>query len=218
MRSDPIMAWVIRTADVVCSTRLGPASGGCECDGYAADPLRPDAAGRRRAGRRLRRRRIEDGDADSLGGFGDRVAVLPEKCDVFGHGLAHQLFGLAAGVAGGDHAREVGGVGGVPRRVVPFEDDDVPSHGCPFGRPACFRMLASVLGFKVALGLPATVTSPALVGWVKWRCDPVGRFSIQPSCSSRRTISLTFIGTRRTVRPALTAAPHRPAVLAGTDV
>jgi hypothetical protein len=30
-------------------------------------------------------------------------------------------------------------------------------------------MLASVLGFKVALGLPATVTSPGLVGWVKWR-------------------------------------------------
>jgi hypothetical protein len=39
-------------------------------------------------------------------------------------------------------------------------------------RPARFRMLNSVFGFKVALGLPATVTSPGFTGWLKCRCEP----------------------------------------------
>jgi hypothetical protein len=56
-------------------------------------------------------------------------------------------------------------------------------------------MLDWVFGFKVALGFPATVTSPFFVGWVKCRCYPVVRWSTHPSCSSKRMISLIFIGT-----------------------
>lgn len=59
-------------------------------------------------------------------------------------------------------------------------------------------MLASVPGFKVLLGLPATVTRPDLVGWRKWRWEPEVLASVQPSSSSKRSISLIFKGTPRT--------------------
>jgi hypothetical protein len=55
-------------------------------------------------------------------------------------------------------------------------------------------MLASVFGFKVALGLPATVTSPGLTRCAKCRCDPLVRLSLHPSTSSNLITSSTFVG------------------------
>ena len=64
-----------------------------------------------------------------------------------------------------DDPGQVRGVCGIARFVVSFEDDYVAFHDRSLRKPACFRMLDSVFGFKVALGLPATVTSPGLTGW-----------------------------------------------------
>jgi len=58
-------------------------------------------------------------------------------------------------------------------------------------------MLDSVLGFKVALGLPAKVTSPDLTGCTYCRWEPETRFRIQPSLSNRAITSLIFMGTKR---------------------
>jgi len=55
-------------------------------------------------------------------------------------------------------------------------------------------MLDSVFGFKAALGLPATATSPGLTGWEKCRREPAVRLSAQPSGSGKRMISLIFMG------------------------
>jgi hypothetical protein len=46
----------------------------------------------------------------------------------------------------------------------------------------------SVLGFKVMLGRPAIVTSPGLVGCVKWRCDPAVRLAPKGEPEQRATL------------------------------
>ena len=53
---------------------------------------------------------------------------------------------------GRDDPRQVRGVRGIARLVVSFKDDHVAFHGRSLRKPACFRMLDSVFGFKVALG------------------------------------------------------------------
>ena len=75
-------------------------------------------------------------------------------------------------IGSGDDAGQIRRVRRVTRLVVSLEDHDVALHGRSLRRPACFRMLASVFGFKVALGLPATVTSPGFTGCVKFRWEP----------------------------------------------
>ena len=69
-------------------------------------------------------------------------------------------------------------------------------------------MLDSVFGFKVALRLPATVTSPGFTGCVKCRCEPDVRFTRQPSGSSSRMISLIFMGTEPTVTAGSDISSH----------
>ena len=60
-------------------------------------------------------------------------------------------------------------------------------------------MLASVFGFKVALGLPATVTSPDFAGCVKCRWEPDVRFSP----SEAGTPADSFSGKPRPLKCAL---------------
>ena len=108
---------------------------------------------------------IQDHDAIRVGGLGDWLAGLPEQRDVLSHRLDHQLLGRAVRGPGRDHPGQVGRVGRIADFVVAFENDYVASYGRSLRKPACFRMLDSGFGFKVALGLPATVTSPGLTGW-----------------------------------------------------
>ena len=107
---------------------------------------------------------IEQRNDIRIGRHWDRLAGLPENGDVFSHGRYHQLLCLLPRAACGYHTRQVRGVHGIPVLVVSFENDHVTPHDCSFRRPACRRMLASVFSFRVALGLPATVTSPGLLG------------------------------------------------------
>src|SRR3954452_16956369 len=58
----------------------------------------------------------------------------------------------------------------------------------------CFRMLASVFGFKVALGLPATVTSPGLVGCSKVSVRAAGPPECPPVSLQQLDHFSTFIG------------------------
>ena len=54
-------------------------------------------------------------------------------------------------------------------------------------------MLFKVPGAKSSLGLPGTVTRPALVGCLNWRWLPRVVTRNQPSLSSIRSTSLTFM-------------------------
>src|SRR5258708_17775352 len=123
------------------------------------------------------------------------MAGLRQHGVVLGNRLENQPLGLTMRGSSGDNPGQVRGVGRVADLVVALENDYVASHGRSLRNPACLRMLDSVFGFKVALGLPATVTSPGFAGWVKCRCDPAVRLSTQPSCSRMRMISLIFIDT-----------------------
>jgi len=69
------------------------------------------------------------------------------------------------------------------------------SHSAPprFS-PACLRIDPSVPVFKSSPGLPATVTLPGLAGCTKPRWLPRVAFSRQPSFSSIRITSRTFMG------------------------
>ncbi len=79
-------------------------------------------------------------------------ACLLQQKDVVGHGGAHQLFGLLAGITRGDHARQVRGVRRVSGLVGTLEDHYVAPH------PALpMRLQDRVLG---TLGLFGTEVGP----------------------------------------------------------
>jgi hypothetical protein len=72
-------------------------------------------------------------------------------------------------------------------------DYDSVSHNAHF-RPACLRMLFSVLGASSSLPWPETVTRPDFDGCLYCRCPPLDRTRRQPFCSIREITSRIFIG------------------------
>ena len=108
--------------------------------------------------------------------------------------LADQALDLFDAISSHSDARELGRVGRVTR-LAAFNDDRITAHVLGPLNPACQKMLASVPGRNSALGFPATVTVPGLLGWRNWRWLPVCRTNRQPSAS----ISLI---TARTVMAA----------------
>src|SRR5262245_40404965 len=80
-------------------------------------------------------------------------------------------------------------------RTGVLNHDGVSLHGRPPShlQPAWRKMLASVPGGIVSLGLPETVTRPGLVGCLNWRWPPLAFTCTQPSERSRRNTSRTFM-------------------------
>ena len=76
--------------------------------------------------------------------------------------LADQAFDLFDAFPDHPKPRQLRSVGTVAG-LAALDDDRVPAHFGPFNQ-ACRRMLASVSGGRSALGLPATVTVPGLIG------------------------------------------------------
>src|SRR5688572_21406 len=75
------------------------------------------------------------------------------------NGGLHLLLDLRASPAGGDTARQVGGVSRVARAALFHDDEDFHRFN-----PACVRILFNVPGGTSSPGLPGTVTSPAPAG------------------------------------------------------
>src|ERR1044071_1447950 len=76
----------------------------------------------------------------------------------------HLLFHFSASRAGGDAARKIGSVCGVSCAGFFYNDQDFHRSN-----PACFMMLLKVPGGTSSLGLPGTVTMPALTGCLNCR-------------------------------------------------
>ena len=75
---------------------------------------------------------------------------------------------LFARLARCDAARKVWHIGTKAARAL-LDDNEILHMRPHFFRPACFRMLFNVPGGTSTLGLPATVTVPALEVWWYWR-------------------------------------------------
>ena len=84
-----------------------------------------------------------------------------EVFDVEFDSFLNQCGDFFSGIGGRDTARQIGHV--CAKTAVSLFDDNQVLHARPqFFKPACFRMLLKVQGGTSMLGLPATVTVPAL--------------------------------------------------------
>lgn len=81
---------------------------------------------------------------------------------VTGHSLTHASHTRVVALGGGDTAGQVGTPRPIRTVVGTLDDDYVPVHRDLRVRRACLRMLCSVPGGNVSLGLPATVAVPGL--------------------------------------------------------
>ena len=137
------------------------------------------------------------------------ITIGDQAFNMKGHRFSHQLLALWSSLGCSNDTRQVWGVRRVPSGIVTFNNDQVaPAHDAPsspvpstssseFFRPACLKILASVLGLIVSLGLPATtVTLPGFVGWTNWRWEPLVRLRTHPSLASSFSSSETFTGRR----------------------
>jgi hypothetical protein len=84
-----------------------------------------------------------------------------EVFDVKFDGFLNQDSDLFSGIGGRNATRQVGYVCTKAARSL-FDDNQVLHIRPHFFKPACFRMLLKVPGGTSTLGLPATVTVPAL--------------------------------------------------------
>jgi hypothetical protein len=107
----------------------------------------------------------DDGEGVDRRWHRDGVAVLTHDLQVTGDRFTHQGDAFLVGGSGGNTAREVGTPCAETTSLITLDDDDVSAHCWDLPIPACLRMLFSVIGRNVSLGLPATVAVPGLVGW-----------------------------------------------------
>jgi hypothetical protein len=107
----------------------------------------------------------DDGEGVDRRWHRDGVTVLAHDLQVAGDRFTHQDDAFLVGGSGGNTAQEVGAPCAETTSLVTVNDDDVSAHCWVLPIPACLRMLFSVIGRNVSLGLPATVAVPGLVGW-----------------------------------------------------
>src|SRR5437016_3715860 len=110
-------------------------------------------------------------------------AILLQAVDVKLDGLADKLEHFLAGLPHRHTARQVRDVG-TPTRFASLDDHHVSHDRHPhfsFLRPACLSMAFNVPGGTSRLGLPATVTTPGLLGCLYCRWLPRVRARRHPS-------------------------------------
>ena len=132
----------------------------------------------------------------------NRIPVRAQVVDVQRDCFSHQTDAFVIRVAGGHTTRQIRAPSSVSAVVTPLYDHRVSAQRRLHSMPACLRMLFSVPGGNVALGLPAIVVVPGLTAGRNCRWLPVTRSRYQPSASMILIISLTFSGTATTsIRP-----------------
>jgi hypothetical protein len=90
--------------------------------------------------------------------------VLTHDVKVTSDRLTHEHDALLVPAGCGYATRKVRTPGAETVILVTFDDDNVPAHRDLPLMSACLRMLFSVIGRNVSLGLPATVVVPGLAG------------------------------------------------------
>jgi hypothetical protein len=88
--------------------------------------------------------------------------VLTHDVKVTSDRLTHEYDALLVPAGCGYATRKVRTPGAETVILVTFDDDNVPAHRDLPSMSACLRMLFSVIGRNVSLGLPATVVVPGL--------------------------------------------------------
>lgn len=114
-----------------------------------------------------RRSRGWDDQSRQRGRLRHRLTIGTHALNVEPHGLDHETKTLLVVGVSRYATRQIRAPCPVAAGLVAL--DDVPAHEILQSSPACLRMLRSVRGCTVALGLPATVVRPGLVGCLYWR-------------------------------------------------
>ncbi len=117
--------------------------------------------------------------------------IFAKPLQVESDSFTNLLLDFLDGASGGNTTGKVGNIS----RIVGMSllNYDCVAHGIHPLRPACLRILLSVPGARSSLGLPGTVTRPALDGCLYWRWLPRVAARNQPSSSNSRSTSLTFM-------------------------
>ena len=92
----------------------------------------------------------------------NRIPVRAQVVDVQRDCFSHQTDAFVIRVAGGHTTRQIRAPSSVSAVVTPLHDHRVSAQRRLHSMPACLRMLFSVPGGNVALGLPAIVVVPGL--------------------------------------------------------
>lgn len=104
-----------------------------------------------------------DRERSDRGRLRDRVTVLPHDLEMPDHRFSHDRHAIIVALRGGNTSGQVRAPGPVRPILGTLDNNDVSDHRSLRVMPACFRMLRSVPGGNVSLGLPATVAVPGLV-------------------------------------------------------